>query len=147
MTDEPLINKPPIFPAVSILTFGYRPETGEIVATPGVSAALRSNVLGAADLLDRHLVGTWNCARASPEDRAAQASAARNGRIFSCHTLDDETRLWIVTERDRSATTLLLPADYARLGFFVGLEPTQAEMLQIKHGLPEPRERFQPPRP
>jgi len=32
--------------------------------------------------------------------------------ILSTYTLDDGTRLWIITEADRSATTILLPEEY-----------------------------------
>ena len=39
-------------------------------------------------------------------------SVVRFLRILSSYHLDDGTRLWIITEADRSATTLLLPEEY-----------------------------------
>jgi hypothetical protein len=39
--------------------------------------------------------------------------AVREGRrVFSAYELRDGTRIWIITEADRSVTTLLLPAEY-----------------------------------
>ena len=37
---------------------------------------------------------------------------ARGGRVFSAYELRDGTRIWIITEADRSVTTILLPEEY-----------------------------------
>jgi hypothetical protein len=48
-----------------------------------------------------------------PDDAAANADALRIGtRRLSSYTLPDRTRVWVITEADRSATTLLLPDEY-----------------------------------
>lgn len=48
-----------------------------------------------------------------PEDLAANDHALRyGGRLFSAYSLPTRDRLWIITEADRSATTLLLPMEY-----------------------------------
>lgn len=49
----------------------------------------------------------------TPEDWQANADALRDGdRLFSAYQLAPELRLWVITEADRSATTVLLPEDY-----------------------------------
>ena len=50
------------------------------------------------------------------EDQLQDLRAVREGtRVFSAYELRDGTRIWIITEADRSATTLLLPEEYYRL--------------------------------
>jgi hypothetical protein len=84
---------------------------GRLVATPGAMELLRSageDLLPA--LLERHQSGDWG--DVPPEDAQENEFSARHGfRIVSSYRVAGE-RLWIITERDRSATTLLLPSDY-----------------------------------
>jgi hypothetical protein len=47
------------------------------------------------------------------EDQLANLQAVRDGtRVFSAYELRDGTRIWIITEADRSVTTILLPDEY-----------------------------------
>ena len=47
------------------------------------------------------------------EDRAANRDARKYGdRVLSCYRTEDRTKFWILTEADRSATTVLLPEEY-----------------------------------
>jgi len=47
------------------------------------------------------------------EDQLANLQAVRDGtRVFSAYELRDGIRIWIITEADRSVTTILLPAEY-----------------------------------
>lgn len=47
------------------------------------------------------------------EDQLQNLRAVREGtRVFSAYELRDGTRIWIITEADRSATTILLPKEY-----------------------------------
>ena len=47
------------------------------------------------------------------EDQQENELSIEQGlRILSAYTLSDETRIWIITEWDRSATTILLPSEY-----------------------------------
>ena len=62
------------------------------------------------DLLSRHQTGDWGDMR--PEDQGLNDQALRTGdRIFSVYGPDND-RLWVITEADRSATTILRPEDY-----------------------------------
>jgi hypothetical protein len=63
------------------------------------------------DFLCRHLDGDWG--ELSPEDIAENELSLREGfRLLSAYSLRDGTRIWVITESDRSATTILLPDEY-----------------------------------
>lgn len=82
---------------------------GAVVATPAVLAVVRAKAVHAA--LERHRHGDWG--DVSPVSRAANDDAARSGeeRVISVYS-DGDTIFWIITEWDRSVTTVLLPDDY-----------------------------------
>jgi hypothetical protein len=86
---------------------------GRLVATPGALALLRRSAAGEdllPTLLERHRSGDWG--EVPVEDARENELSVRHGfRIISSYRLAGE-RLWIITERDRSATTLLLPSEY-----------------------------------
>ena len=84
---------------------------GQVVATPGALAALAEAGQEPVDFLDRHACGNWGVV--PEEDWALNDAALRNGlRVLSCYRLTSGDKLWIITEADRSATTLLLPYEY-----------------------------------
>ena len=84
---------------------------GRIVATPGAMDALNDSPMQAAMLLDRHMSGDWG--DVCEEDSRANTDALRYGnRLVSVYATQSGARLWIITESDRSATTLLLPEEY-----------------------------------
>jgi len=84
---------------------------GRVVATPGALAALDRYAINALTLLARHQSGDWGDVPA--EDwRENELSVANGFRILSSYAIGDDTRIWIITEADRSATTLLLPDEY-----------------------------------
>ena len=98
---------------------------GQIVATPGALDLLERCGFSSMALISRHVHGDWgdSCA----EDQATNELSVQQGmRVMSVYRLVDATRLaqtppekrsnlptvWIITEADRSVTTLLLPEDY-----------------------------------
>ena len=84
-------------------------QSGRIVATTAVLAAVPRSVINVA--LARHLSGDWG--DMSDADRQANEQALKDGnRLFSAYQVREDTRIWIITEADRSATTVLLPEDY-----------------------------------
>jgi hypothetical protein len=86
-------------------------ELGDVVATPGALELLDRTAVNAYDLLLRHKFGDWGSV--PPEDDLANQEAVLNGtRIVSSYYLNENERVWIITEADRSATTLLLPDEY-----------------------------------
>ena len=79
-----------------------------IFATPGVLREL--DEAWVAELLARHQGGDWGDVGA--EDRHLNDHALRNGgRLLSAYDTQ-AGRIWIITEADRSATTILLPSEY-----------------------------------
>ena len=86
-------------------------QLGRTVATHGALDALQSNNQSPLELFEQHSLGVW--CELSPEDREANELALKNGdRIFSVFYLKDRTKIWVITEADRSATTILLPEEY-----------------------------------
>jgi hypothetical protein len=85
---------------------------GQLVATPGALEALRRNPsVGVWTYLSRHLTGDWGDLEA--EDVTENELSLREGfRLLSAYHLPDGTKIWIITEADRSVTTVLLPDDY-----------------------------------
>ena len=84
---------------------------GRILATPGALRALQTANADPLHYLVRHAAGDWGALDA--EDRAANERALCTGeRLLSAYQLADGQRLWVITEADRSATTILLPDEY-----------------------------------
>ena len=93
--------------ARSILLF----PLGQIVATPGALEALDRYAINALDLIQRHQSGDWG--NVPPSDAEENMRSVENGwRILSSYPINDDLNLWIITEADRSVTTLLLPEEY-----------------------------------
>jgi hypothetical protein len=84
---------------------------GQVVCTPGAIEALGNVDDTPSALLTRHVTG--DCGDLCEEDKQSNNDAIRNGlRVLSAYKLGDGTRLWVITEADRSVTTLLLPSEY-----------------------------------
>ena len=84
---------------------------GRLLSTPGAIAAMAKTGQDPLELLNRHRSGDWGDIDA--QDWAANDQAViQDERILSVYTLKDGVRLWIITEADRAATTLLLPNEY-----------------------------------
>ena len=85
--------------------------TGQIVATPGALEAFGRAGQNPAEFLRRHCSGDWG--ELDAEDWAANDRALQEGsRLLSAYKLRDGTKIWIITEADRSSTCLLLPEEY-----------------------------------
>jgi len=85
---------------------------GQLVATPGALAALAKAGQTPLEFLARHVRGDWGAL--TEEDRKEnQLSLERGFRLLSSYrTNTGDTKLWVITEADRSATTILLPEEY-----------------------------------
>ena len=85
-------------------------ELGQVVVTPGVIEKISEDEQLVA--LNRHATGDWG-EILSEGDKLANEEAIRfNLRIFSVYRSSQGVLFWIITEADRSATTLLLPEEY-----------------------------------
>jgi hypothetical protein len=90
---------------------------GQIVSTPGALEAFQQAGEIPSAFLRRHAACDWG--ELCPEDRRANDAAVRHegdperqARVLSAYRLKDQTKIWIITEWDRSATTILLPSEY-----------------------------------
>ena len=84
---------------------------GRVVATPGALRAFEKAEQLPAAFLDRHVHGDWGDVPEA-DKQANEQSVAQGFRILSAYTTSAGDKIWILTEADRSATTLLLPAEY-----------------------------------
>ena len=115
-------SNPPTDPStlLSYATRKPRFALGQVVATPGALQLLEQTGPNAMALL-RHVTGDWGdiCAEDAKEN---ELSVTEGFRLMSVYALpledqvatdgDGRERVWLITEADRSVTTLLLPRDY-----------------------------------
>lgn len=125
MTTKSLAGGSPLKQPTLIITNSARFDIGLLVATPGAMVLLEHTGFSAAALVGRHMLGDWgDCGK---EDAASNEYAVnRRMRLLSVYRLVDPLKLaataqdkrsdlatiWIITEADRSVTTLLRPEDY-----------------------------------
>ena len=93
------VEKKPLFPL------------GQVVATPGALRVLYEADDEPLHYMLRHQQGDWG--EVPPEDAAENELSVKEGfRIMSVYTLGTGIKVWVITESDRSATTILLPREY-----------------------------------
>ena len=84
---------------------------GVLSATVGALAMCAAGLTTPPALVARHWTGDWG--EISPEDHGLNEDAIRDGaRVFSVYHLHGGGRVWVITDADRHATTLLLPSEY-----------------------------------
>jgi hypothetical protein len=84
---------------------------GQFVATPGALAALEKAGQQPHEFLSRHAHGEWGNVPA--EDRRENQFSLEHGfRLLSSYRTNANETVWVITEADRSVTTLLLPEEY-----------------------------------
>jgi len=85
---------------------------GQIVSTPGALEALARAEQHPGLFLNRHVAGDWG-SELSQDDNAENEYSLQHGfRILSSYKTAAGEKLWVITEADRSVTTLLLPEEY-----------------------------------
>jgi hypothetical protein len=89
-------------------------KTGQIVSTRGVFDLAGENPDFSKfiqDSLSRHVKGDWG--DMSAEDKTQNDFSIKNGfRLFSAYEKEGLPKIWIITEADRSVTTILFPDEY-----------------------------------
>ena len=82
-----------------------------LIATPGALRAFDATGENPIWFIARHM--KLDPGDLSADDQVANLRAVREGtRVLSAYRLRDDTRIWIITEADRSVTTILLPEEY-----------------------------------
>ncbi|MFD2112120.1 hypothetical protein [Thiorhodococcus fuscus] len=84
---------------------------GKVVSTPNACRVLEAYGIAVLTLLLRHVHGDWG--DLGPSDARANQEALHGGaRLLSSYQIAEGVRVWIITEADRSTTTVLMPEDY-----------------------------------
>ena len=84
---------------------------GRLVTTVGALEAFQQTEDNPIQYLRRHLSGDWG--DLDEHDRLENERSLLNGfRLLSAYNLSDGTKIWLITEADRSCTTFLLPDEY-----------------------------------
>ena len=87
---------------------------GNVVATPAALALIERHGASVPQLLNLHQTGDWR--EMCKEDRDTNWQAAfGDARVLSAFNIgsaDQPVKIWIITEWDRSVTTILRPQDY-----------------------------------
>jgi hypothetical protein len=84
---------------------------GELLMTPGAAEAFEKAGERWSTFLLRHVHGDWG--ELDADDVQENELSLQHGfRLLSKYSLGDKTVIWIITEADRSATTILLPEEY-----------------------------------
>ena len=84
---------------------------GRIVATRGALEALKQANQNPLEFIEKHHTGDWG--ELCEEDKRENEFSVRNGfRILSAYRTRNGVKIWVITEADRSATTLLRPHEY-----------------------------------
>lgn len=82
---------------------------GQVVTTRSIAENMEMGEI--ADLLQRHACGDWGIP--DKDDWISNYDALKNGtRILSAYHNTNGDKVWIITEADRSATTVLYPHEY-----------------------------------
>lgn len=83
---------------------------GRLCITCGINKLI-ANGLNLFPFLTRHLNADWG--DISCDDRTLNNQALKEGgRLLSAYRVSSDIKVWIITEADRSVTTLLLPSEY-----------------------------------
>ena len=89
-------------------------ETGQIVVTRGVFENMQEYPQFAQfvnESLRRHIKGDWG--NVCDEDKQENELSLKEGyRLLSAYETHGLSKIWIITEADRSATTILFPGEY-----------------------------------
>ena len=92
-----------------VFAVGLRFHPGRLMITRNAKDVLPHMEVNAA--IERHLNGDWG--DVCPSDWQLNEDALKHGdRLLSVYHTHDDVKFWIITESDRSTTTVLLPSDY-----------------------------------
>jgi hypothetical protein len=93
------------------VNIGARFALGETFITPGAQETLEISGETQIQFLRRHMCGDWG--EISEDDaRENDLSLTQGFRLLSAYRTIKGQKIWIITEADRSATTILLPSEY-----------------------------------
>ncbi|MEJ7862451.1 MAG: hypothetical protein WKF90_12550 [Pyrinomonadaceae bacterium] len=84
---------------------------GNVYLTVGAREALEESNQLPKEFLSKHQKGEWGII--CEDDRQENELSVKEGfRILSAYKTDRDVKIWVITEADRSSTTVLLPSEY-----------------------------------
>lgn len=83
---------------------------GTIGISPAALEVLRQANISPNSILERHALGDWGDLTDS-DKKTNELAVEMGGRILSAYNLPGGTTVWVTTEPDRNATTILLPGE------------------------------------
>jgi hypothetical protein len=92
-------------------------KLGRVVATPGALAALEDAQQSAIPFIIKHQTADWGdvCEedkKSNDEAISHEGDEDQQQRVLSCYRTAKNQKIWVITEWDRSVTTILLPSEY-----------------------------------
>ena len=85
---------------------------GQTYITPGAEEALQIAGQTAIEFLRRHMSCDWGSELSDDDVQENELSLKEGFRLLSAYRTGKGQKLWIITEADRSSTTMLLPSEY-----------------------------------
>lgn len=90
---------------------------GQVVATPGALEAFAATGEQPSTFLNRHQQGDWGDLddedkKLNDEAVAHEGEPDKQARVLSSYRLKNNVKIWVISEWDRSVTTVLLPSEY-----------------------------------
>jgi hypothetical protein len=85
---------------------------GQTFITPGAEEALLIAGQTEIEFLRRHMSCDWGSELSEEDVQENELSLEEGFRLLSAYRTAKGQKLWIITEADRSATTILLPSEY-----------------------------------
>jgi hypothetical protein len=98
-------------PNASTTPSPIRFQLGQLFMTPGAIEALEDAGQSPQEFISRH-AGLEQGELCDDDHRENLFSVDKPLRIFSAFKTSRNVKLWVITESDRSATTILLPDEY-----------------------------------
>ena len=90
---------------------GIKFSPGSVYITPGAAEQFTASGDDPLAFLIKHIGGDWG--DLTEEDKQENELSVREGfRILSAYRMSNGTKFWIISEADRSSTTILLPEEY-----------------------------------
>src|SRR5215813_6424139 len=89
----------------------HKLELGSVIVTPKASRGLHEAGQSPDEFLARHESGDWGEV-GTADWMENERSLCKGFRVFSIYKLSTGEEMWIITQPDRSATTVLLPEEY-----------------------------------
>lgn len=84
---------------------------GIVTISPGALEVLQQADISPESLLQRHVLGDWGDDLTDSDRKTNELAVDMGGRILSAYKFPGGTTVWVTTEPDRSATTILLPSE------------------------------------